>query len=82
MFSKIVSLLLFTILSVSSYAQVLVSNIPVFDLTKLNQEGLTETQAQALLVLSLKNKKYNITLPGVFMDEALQKNQLLIDFKI
>ncbi len=40
MFSKIVSLLLFTILSVSSYAQVLVSNIPVFDLTKLNQEGL------------------------------------------
>ncbi|EBA3573303.1 hypothetical protein DKG15_23960, partial [Salmonella enterica] len=67
MFSKIVSLLLFTILSVSSYAQVLVSNIPVFDLTKLNQEGLTETQAQALLVLSLKNKKYNITLPGVFM---------------
>lgn len=56
MFSKIVSLLLFTILSVSSYAQVLVSNIPVFDLTKLNQEGLTETQAQALLVLSLKNK--------------------------
>ncbi|EDY3807381.1 hypothetical protein GSO09_004470, partial [Salmonella enterica] len=65
MFSKIVSLLLFTILSVSSYAQVLVSNIPVFDLTKLNQEGLTETQAQALLVLSLKNKKYNITLPGV-----------------
>ncbi|MGJ2514154.1 hypothetical protein ACR8H4_27115, partial [Salmonella enterica subsp. enterica serovar Paratyphi A] len=63
MFSKIVSLLLFTILSVSSYAQVLVSNIPVFDLTKLNQEGLTETQAQALLVLSLKNKKYNITLP-------------------
>ncbi len=55
MFSKIVSLLLFTILSVSSYAQVLVSNIPVFDLTKLNQEGLTETQAQALLVLSLKN---------------------------
>lgn len=57
MFSKIVSLLLFTILSVSSYAQVLVSNIPVFDLTKLNQEGLTETQAQALLVLSLKNKK-------------------------
>ncbi|EDY8351088.1 hypothetical protein GQT37_004421, partial [Salmonella enterica] len=64
MFSKIVSLLLFTILSVSSYAQVLVSNIPVFDLTKLNQEGLTETQAQALLVLSLKNEKYNITLPG------------------
>ncbi|EAB4020373.1 hypothetical protein EGB01_20450, partial [Salmonella enterica] len=61
MFSKIVSLLLFTILSVSSYAQVLVSNIPVFDLTKLNQEGLTETQAQALLVLSLKNEKYNIT---------------------
>lgn len=57
MFSKIMSLLLFTILSVSSYAQVLVSNIPVFDLTKLNQEGLTETQAQALLVLSLKNKK-------------------------
>lgn len=56
MFSKIVSLLLFTILSVSSYAQVLVSNIPVFDLTKLNQEGLTETQAQALLVLSLKIK--------------------------
>lgn len=55
MFSKIVSLLLFTILSVSSYAQVLVSNIPVFDLAKLNQEGLTETQAQALLVLSLKN---------------------------
>lgn len=57
MFSKIVSLLLFTILSVSSYAQVLVSNIPVFDLAKLNQEGFTETQAQALLVLSLKNKK-------------------------
>ncbi len=56
MFSKIVSLLLFTILSVSSYAQVLVSNIPVFDLAKLNQEGLAETQAQALLVLSLKNK--------------------------
>ncbi len=56
MFSKIVSLLLFTILSVSSYACVLVSNIPVFDLTKLNQEGLTETQAQALLVLSLKIK--------------------------
>ncbi len=56
MFSKIVSLLLFTILSVSSYARVLVSNIPVFDLTKLNQEGLTETQAQALLVLSLKIK--------------------------
>ncbi len=70
MFSKIVSLLLFTILSVSSYAQVLVSNIPVFDLAKLNQEGLAETQAQALLVLSLKNKKYNITLPSVFMDEA------------
>ncbi|EAA5455683.1 hypothetical protein DQC86_24020 [Salmonella enterica subsp. enterica] len=75
MFSKIVLLLLFTILSVSSYAQVLVSNIPVFDLTKLNQEGLTETQAQALLVLSLKNKKYNITLPGVFMDEALKNDQ-------
>ncbi len=56
MFSKIVSLLLFTILSVSSYAQVLVSNIPVFDLAKLNQEGLAETQAQALLVLSLKIK--------------------------
>ncbi len=56
MFSKIVSLLLFTILSVSSYARVLVSNIPVFDLAKLNQEGLAETQAQALLVLSLKIK--------------------------
>ncbi|EHX7026064.1 hypothetical protein K1998_004196, partial [Salmonella enterica subsp. enterica serovar Typhi] len=75
MFSKIVSLLLFTILSVSSYAQVLVSNIPVFDLAKLNQEGLAETQAQALLVLSLKNKKYNITLPSVFMDEALKNDQ-------
>ena len=64
MFSKIVSLLLFTILSVSSYARVLVSNIPVFDLTKLNQEGLTETQAQALLVLSLKNKNIILHCPA------------------
>lgn len=69
---KLISVLLFMVVSVNCCAEILIRNVPRFDLTTVNQSGLTEIQAQALLVFSLKNEKYNVELSGFFLDGSLK----------
>ena len=69
---KLISALLIMVVSVNCCAEILIRNVPRFDLSNVNQSGLTETQAQALLVFSLKNEKYNVELSGVFLDGSLK----------
>ena len=58
--------------SATCYAWVTVSEIPHFGIAKIKKNGLTKRQAQSLLVFSLKHEKYNMLLPGVFIDDDLR----------
>lgn len=69
---NLISALLLIAMSVNCCAEVLIRNVPEFNITTVSQSGLTETQIQSLLVFSLKNEKYNVELPGVFLDGGLK----------
>lgn len=75
MFSKIIFLIFIFVFSAGSCAETLLLDIPHFDSTKIGNVGLTEMQAKSLLVLSLKNEKYNVSRPGIFMDDDLKDKQ-------
>lgn len=64
---KLISVLLFMVVSVNCCAEILIRNVPRFDLTTVNQSGLTEIQAQALLVFSLKMKNIMWNCLGFFL---------------
>ncbi|WP_414162818.1 hypothetical protein ACMGGS_11820 [Superficieibacter sp. BNK-5] len=68
---KIACLLFCLLTPVMCSAWVNVSDIPEFNLTKINKDGLTKTEAEALLITALKYEEYNLSLSGVFIDDDL-----------
>ncbi|QZE45841.1 hypothetical protein Cf24236_1059 [Citrobacter farmeri] len=75
MLRNLIILLIVLTGSATCYAQVTISDIPHFDIAKIKKEGLTKRQTQSLPIFSLKHEKYNVLLPGVFIDGDLKDKQ-------
>lgn len=46
-----------------------------FNLSDINREGMTKTQAEKVLIIVLRHQKYNLSLEGIFIDGDLQDEQ-------
>ncbi|EOF5433912.1 hypothetical protein ACK1MO_003616 [Salmonella enterica] len=69
MLRKVIFILFLSLISMMNYAQVSVSEL---NLSEVSHNGMTKKQAEALLIIALKYKKYNLSDEGSFVDGDLQ----------